>query len=345
MSIWTACAIQPAQPTMEPSPLLTFLAGEFAPAIAGLWPAPHAVFLTAPACRRHLLCLALALADDAHPLDPELILHGPFSRAIRQSLAFPPAGLVRALDRMGETAWSGEDYRRLVERLGDHRAAKVLRHADRISADQVRALGILPPVLLEAGLGRLGLTSGQAQVMVEAVEAIRQTRGDQAPAEAAARWSGAPNPKALLRMAQEDLQPPVPPPPFAGTPRLRPLRSAAEMRDAASRYENCLAGEVDDAVSGNSAYYEWLEPPGAVVELIRDRTFGWVPNQARLARNEAVAEPVRGRILQDLREMGVHVGRSHWQLNHALRRAADPSFSLPPVEAVMAQTFGQADED
>ena len=45
-----------------PSPLLTYLAGEFAPAIAALWPAPHAVFLTAPAERRHLVCLALALA-------------------------------------------------------------------------------------------------------------------------------------------------------------------------------------------------------------------------------------------------------------------------------------------
>ena len=46
-----------AQPV---SPLLAFLAGVHAPAIAHLWPAPHEGFLALPAARRHAAAILAA---------------------------------------------------------------------------------------------------------------------------------------------------------------------------------------------------------------------------------------------------------------------------------------------
>jgi hypothetical protein len=42
------------------SPLLAYLAGDFADAIARIWPAPHGDFFALPAARRHAVALALA---------------------------------------------------------------------------------------------------------------------------------------------------------------------------------------------------------------------------------------------------------------------------------------------
>ena len=54
-----AAAVAPA-----PTSVLKFVARDFAPRIATLWPAPHTDFLGAAAARRHLVCLAVVLGRD-----------------------------------------------------------------------------------------------------------------------------------------------------------------------------------------------------------------------------------------------------------------------------------------
>src|SRR5512143_145656 len=112
MFIWTgARGRASAAASGETTPLLRHLAGSYAPRIAGLWPAPHAAFIGAPADRRHLVCLALSRAEI--PLDPELaerLLAEPLKRAARLAVTEAPAGLARALGHIGETAWAGADY-------------------------------------------------------------------------------------------------------------------------------------------------------------------------------------------------------------------------------------------
>jgi hypothetical protein len=94
----------------EPTPLLTHLAGEFAPRIAALWPAPHAAFVTAAAERRHLVCLALVFCVDDALSSPDDLLNKGLTEAIRLVAPHAPAGLRRALGRLGEVAWSADDY-------------------------------------------------------------------------------------------------------------------------------------------------------------------------------------------------------------------------------------------
>jgi hypothetical protein len=340
MYAWITRANRPPA-TGEASPLLQHLAGEFAPRAAGLWRAPHAAFLTAPAERRHLVCLALALAgESALPCEPNALLELPLGKAIEAGVPGAPDGLKRALGRLGELAWRAADYLRLLRVLGLGIEAKRVRHAAEVTPDQVRALAELPPPLLKAQVGGFGLSAAQARLLAEAHDVIRVNQGDPAAAEAVRRWAGARTAKDLFAAVQDDLSPEVAPAPFAGTARLRPLASKAAIREAAARFRNCLRSRIPYAVRGEAAYFEWTEPPGAVVEIWRDHVYGWRLDEARLARNASVPKPVQEAIVADLRGLGVHVGRTAWTLENALGRAHEPGFVLGAPEADVADCFG-----
>ena len=114
MYVWTGvCA-----PIQEPTPLLRYLAGDFADRINLLWPAPHTPFLTATAARRHLACLAASRSDQARfDLDKALTLS--LKQAVRELIPDAPEGLVRALEHLGEVAWSVEAYAQLLATMAD----------------------------------------------------------------------------------------------------------------------------------------------------------------------------------------------------------------------------------
>lgn len=326
----------------EPSALLTFLAGEFAPRIARQWPDPHAVFMTAPAARRHLVCLALAL-EEAPGL--ETMLHAPMQRAIGHLAApRPPPGLARALGRLGEVAWAAADYRRLFDRLADLHAGKVLRHAERIDAEHVRVLSLLSESLLRGGVGRLGLNADQATILVEAAQLIVDQRGE-AGCALVSRWAAATTLNSLFELIRDDIDPEPPAPPSLSDERFLPLASKAALRDAAIRYSNCLRREIHNAVGGWSAYYEWQGDPGAVIEIYRDPLFGWRLEQARLAKNKPVLGHMRLEIVEALKSSGIHVGRTSWGLRNALEAAAKPGFKLETLDASIGYLCGDDDDE
>lgn len=324
----------------DPSPLLTHIAGEFAAQIAGLWPAPHAVFLTADASRRHLLCLRLAQAGGGD-LDGqvETILHGALKTAIATVVIDPPSGLKRALEHMGETAWPRGAYLKLLELLGHPQAAKALRHAPVLEAEQVGALAALPSVLLDTGLGGLGLSLHQARLVGEVFAALQTRDGAETAAVVGRRWAKAATARDMLGLVEDDLMPELPPPALVGTARLRPLATREAVRDAGRRYRNCLRHQVKWAATGVSIFFEWMGQPRAIVEITRDKLFGWRLEQARLEDNASVPEPTRAAICAELRSMGVHVGRTEWEVMDAIENAAEPRFMLKPVEDQIASYF------
>ena len=334
-------ALRPAQ-TAEPSPLLSFLAGDFAGRVAERWPEPHAVFLTAAAPRRHLVCLALAFNGDAS-IDLDGLLHAPLQRAIPLALGRGAPGLARALERIGETAWTAEDYKRLIDLLDDHHAAKILRHAGGITPSSVRVLHLLPAPLRKVGLGRLELTLDQATLVAESCAALANHHDPDAWASAPLRWARAATPAALLEHIRDDLEPSLPARAVPGSARLVPLATRASMRDAASRYQNCLRGQIRHAAGGWSEFFEWKGDPAAIIEVYRDPLFGWRFEEARLMENKTVPEPTRGEIIAELRRIGVHVGRSDWELNGLLAQACKPDFRLPTAEAQVGERFGDDD--
>lgn len=324
----------------EPSPLLTHIAGEFASQIAGLWPKPHAVFLTTEAPRRHLLCLRLAMGGEGELAAAiETTLHGSFKAAIALALPAAPTGLKRALEHMGETAWPRVAYLKLLDLLAHPQAAKVLRHARSIEAEQVAALDALPRPLLSAGLGGLGLGLDQARLVGEVFEALEARDGSATAAGLARRWANAATAKDMAGLIEDDLMPELPQPAFVGTARLRPLATREALRDAGLRYRNCLRHQVKWAATGTSCFFEWLSQPRAIVEVTRDKLFGWRLEEARLEDNASVPEAVRNAICADLRTMGVHVGRSEWEVMDALENSSEPRFALEPADRAVTNRF------
>jgi hypothetical protein len=330
-----------ASSTLVASPLLRLIAPLYADVLAALWPAPHAPFVTATAARRHLICLMLAAEPlGGPPIDVTRLMDLPMRKAIRLALEdVAPEGLRRALEHLGEIAWAADDYRALVHLLVDPAPAKTLRHAEVITPDLVRALAALPADLREIGGVALRVTPAQAALLAEAHAVLAKRLTPELLAQRITAWGHVPTPKALFALVAEDFRRELPPPPHPGTERLRPLETVAAIRDAARRYRNCLAHYVDHAIDQQSAIYEWLPAPGAVVELTPDAFFGWRLDQARLENNKSVDEATRDAIVAELRGMGVHVGRSAWQIRRALERAASPKFELETVDAAIADYF------
>lgn len=328
--------VVPAPAADQPTSLLDLVAGEFALRVARLWPAPHAEFLTAPAARRHLVCLAMALGRD---VDADVLLNRRTPAAVAAAVGETPAGVARAVTRMGELAWSAEGYRRLLRLLSDPKAAKALRHAEAIGEQTVLQLAAMPaPMSGAAGLA-IKLEARHIELLGEAYAALRMRDGTAAADRIAAGWSRFETPKALFEAVKDDLRPEPAIPPHLGAGRLRPLTTKAQFREAARRYRNCLVDQTPHAASGLSAYYEWMGEPGAMVEICRDHVFGWRLEQARIAGNAPVPEALRDEIVSELALMGVHVGRSGWELERALRNV-DRRWTTPALDEVVAEVFG-----
>ncbi|MEW5687452.1 MAG: hypothetical protein AB1942_21250 [Pseudomonadota bacterium] len=332
-------AAAPVPARTEPSALLKLVAGEFAPAVAAVWPDPHTDFLTATACRRHLVFLTLALGGDVSRLGG-VLLDGRLRDVARVALGEKSPGLERALGRLGETAWQASAYRRLVLLLADPKAGKALRHAESIDQAAILRLALLPPAM-DRALALAGLiTDDAATAVTEAAGAIACRSGVAVADAATARWALIETEAALFEAVREDLYPELPAPPFAGTARLKPLATKAAMRDAARRFSNCLATRVNHAVGGYGAYYEWTEGDGAIVEITRDAIFGWRLEEAKGPDNDLLDKEARAALVAELTSLGVYVGRSGWQLERALCADTGRGWRLPTVAEDLADVFG-----
>ena len=338
MFIWTTRPAH-AEAVGAPSPLLTHLAGDFAPRIAGLWPDPHRPFVEATSERRHLVCLALSRIEGQ--LDAALAsaaLAVSYRGALKRLVPGAPDGLGRALQRLGEVAWPAEDYRRLLDILCQPETCKLVRHAEAISPEWIGGLAALTPTLHRAGLGRAGLTPAQVAVLHELYIALVARDGLDA-AEAAARcWASDTDLAEIFVRAERSIRRPNPRPPFADTDRLRGLRSLAQIDEAGGRYKNCLA-TLNYTGDPDYAYYEWVGEPAVMIELYDDRLFGWSLWQASCVENKPVPAATRHEITFALRLLGVHVGRGAGALEDALDCAARGR-PVASIETIITGCYG-----
>ena len=338
MLIWTPPQVRSVAHG-APTPLLNHLAGEHAARIARLWPAPYLDFLAAPAERRHLLCLAVSL--QAVMVTPELadqLLAWPLRRAVKAAVPQAPAGLTRALTQLGEVAWPAEDYAGLLELLAEPKTARILQHASPIGLDRVRALAGLAAPLRRTGLGGADLGGAQAQLLNEIYAALAARDGEAAADAAAQRWAAANSPADVFARAKVSIRRAPGPDPLAPSPLLRHLGDLEAITEVGGRYANCLAWQeyVGDR---DYAFYEWLGEPGAVIELFDDRLFGWRLNEVKLAKNEVVPPEQRAPIVEGLRQLGVHVGRTSRGVSSALNWAERSDFELDSLDQAIGELF------
>lgn len=304
-------------PALPVTPLLAFLAGAHADAMARIWPAPHEDFLMLPSARRHAAAI--------------LAQRGGYSSARLQWLAarardgelavelfgdHPPGGVMKALSRMGEALWSAEEYAAFIHLFRDEPARQLIRHMTDIRPAILAVVAALPAPLRRPGIvSILGADREATACLVSAWNMALHLRGEAAAAEIAQQFGRAKGAAALFKMALSVIQPsafggtspPVLPAPF------RLVRHVQHLEAFALEMRNCLRDYAPDLASGRMALWIWRGQGGPVaVALWRDAA-GWRLAEARGPDNAEITDEVLAEIVAAVRAAGVRTG-APWQM-------------------------------
>ena len=306
--------IQPRVAANAPAlPLLDFLAGEHAHAIAYLWPKPHTGFYTLPTARRHVAGMVAAGAtakiwdgDRAIAVTIERAKDGELARLIAGDTV---PGLMKALAKCGEQLWSCKDYLQFVELFQTLNGARFLRHAPEIRPSLFGPAAALPEALRVPKVAGVVTTVTAAKALAEAYRIVA-ARGD--PAETARRWGRAKNRAVLFSMAAQDLTPPLfrpmTPPPDLPAP-FEVMTSRKALNALALEFENCLRDYTGDIAAGRMAVYAWRGEPKAAIALRHDAA-GWRLAEAQGHNNDELPEAALREIVCAVEAKGVRVGRA-----------------------------------
>lgn len=314
--------LNPARVT-EATPLLQFLAGPHAGAIASVWPAPHRDFLALPAARRHAAAILLARGErDLAGLALAVERHKDGALAKRLAHGRETAGLMKALARLGETLWTTEQYTRFLGLFDSPRANRILRHMDQIKPEQLAVVHALPSALHEATVVANVPSAGAARDLRLALDLAGRVH-DAASAQSLvkalvkARDTASLFAKAADALAGEVFMGPGAAPdlpvPFAR------VRSASELDKIALQFQNCLRDFKADMVMGRMVAYVWNGPPEIVLALRWDPA-GWRLAEAELCGNEEAPDQALHDVVDALAIAGVRTGPSTFTLASRLRR-------------------------
>lgn len=322
------------------TPLMAFIAGDFAEAVAHVWRAPHGDFFALPAARRHAAAIALARLSHRTMADDEIRRMVEFARdpMVAEALAGQHAqGLMRALSRGGEVLWSRKDYEVFLRLLIDAGANEVLRHMDEVRPAAFAPIAALPPALRVAAVVRAMPGEAAARDLALAFSLAVRMRQGEAGARLARRWASGGDTSVVFRRAVEDLTPDA-----FRSPEMAPRLPAAFERVASRKqlertaldFRNCLADHAVRIAEGRMAVYVWRDQPDVAIALNWD-VAGWRLAEAKLADNLDLEEAHLRRLVAVLQTAGVRTGPSVQALVYRLEdhasgghRAIEPGGSF-----------------
>lgn len=318
------------------TPLLAFLAGGFADAIAQVWPAPHGEFFALPAARRHAAAIALAGRARREISGPELRRLVEYQRdaVVAEAIAGEHAqGLMRALSKAGETLWEPRDYIVFLGLLGEPMAGEVLRHLDLVRPIVFAPIAELPPALRMATIVRAVPSRGAAADLARAFHLAVRMRQPDAAGRIARRWGAGGDTRALFARAQEDLTPDAfrtaDPAPALAVPFLR-VTSRKQLEAVALEFRNCLADHAVRIADGRMAVYVWRGETPAAVALNWDAA-GWRLAEAKAPDNVDLEDALLRHLVQRLEAAGVRTGPSIQSLNSRLDDWANGTTYCHPI--------------
>lgn len=320
------------------TPLLAFVAGEFAETVARVWPAPHGDFFALPAARRHAAAILLAglARRQAAAGDARRLVEFSRDAAVAEALVGDLApGLMRALAKSGELLWRRVEYETFLGLLPEPMANEVLRHLDEVRPAAFAPIVALPPALRVAAIVRVLPCAAAATDLSRAFDlAVRMRRPD-AAARIARRWGSGGDVHAVFRRAQEDLTPDAfrgpDPAPALQSPFVR-VTSRKQLEAAALEFRNCLADHAARIAEGRMAVYVWRVEPAAAVALNWDAA-GWRLAEAKAADNADLEEFQLRELARVLGGHGVRTGPSVQSISHRLDDYINATSYMTPLGA------------
>jgi hypothetical protein len=308
-----------------PSATLVAEAGALAPALARIWPRPHASYFAAEPARRHLAAIIVAWSKgETRHLAAQFDVWS-LRRLISEYLPDAPSGLAEALRKLGDGGFRREDYAALLSLLYEGgEGAKALRHAERIDRGLLNKLTALPASLRRPRIVALLDSVHVAALVARGAKRACGVIDERAMARLADRLERARSSQGLFRMLIDEIGlEQLAPPPVPGADWLRPLASTRDIDHAARRFENCLKGRIPLLLLGRAAYYEVLGEEPAIVEIVRDLHGLWVVGEVRGHANAEITLALWERIRAHLERHGARVrGAKPDALAIALAQAA-----------------------
>jgi hypothetical protein len=297
------------------TPLLAFLAGDFADAIARVWAAPHGEFFALPAARRHAAAILVSgrAARELAPSELRRLVEFQRDALVAEAIAGANAtGVMRALSKAGEQLWRIADYATFMDLLAEPMANEVLRHLDEVRPASFAPIAALPPALRMAPVVRVIPSDLAAADLARAFRIAIRMRSPDAATRLARRWGSGGSVTDVFRRAQEDLTPdafrpadaaPALPAPFARVTTRKQLEALA------LEFRNCLADHAQRIAEGRMAVYAWPGDVPAAVSLNWD-VAGWRLSEAKAANNVDLEEGRLRELVRVLDSVGVRTGPS-----------------------------------
>lgn len=324
------------QPARHATPLLVFIAGSFADAVAQLWPAPHAEFFALPAARRHAAAVLLAGQSERKVGPPELRRLVEYQRdaVVAEALAGAQAqGVMRALAKAGETLWEPHHYGIFLRLLAEPMANEVLRHLDLVRPAAFAPIAELPAALRSAVIVRALPSQAAAADLARAFHLAIRMRQPDAAGRIARRWSAGGDTRAVFLRAQEDLTPDAfraaDPAPVLGASFVR-VTNRKQLESLALEFQNCLADHAVRIADGRMAVYAWRVDPAGAIALNWDAA-GWRLAEAKAPQNVDLEEGQLRELVRHLEAAGVRTGPSVQTLNTRLDDWASNTNYCHPV--------------
>jgi hypothetical protein len=299
-------------PNDAPLGALLSEAGEFAHAIARVYPRPHSAYFAAELSRRRLMALIAERARGEFDRLREPLAVWSLKRLISAYLPFAPDGLAEALRKL-QGAWRRHDYERLFQVLADQKGgAKLLRHAAAIDADLVRRLDMLPVDLRRVRIVALAQNAAMTGLVARGAKRVVKLAGQsEEMAHLGERLERARTRPQLFRMLIEAVGlEQLAPPPIPGSDWFVPLASARQIESAALRFQNCLKGRIPWLLRGCGAYYEIVGDEPAIVEIVRSESGLWMVGEVRGHANVAISASLWSQVRVYLERHGAQVERT-----------------------------------
>ena len=302
------------------------------------YPAVLRRFLTGSPLRRQCMALLMARLDPQNPCDladrlrpliedtdwpnrspTEIISHVMLHRRVRDIMRtlYPDAlGLVRTLAKLSDPL-SVHEYGTLtaLHTEPQHRPRiAALRHLPDIQRYAIPIILALPAPYISLPVLRRLTSLEQAEDLARGIELIKRINPgvtDDAlrisleaslPSTTIRHWT-----KRWLERATEFWMAV----PSVNSSEMIVLRSAAAMRDAARRFQNCLECKIEECALGRAIYIEGRSPACLIeLECLSD---GWVFRSIHGEKNSSVDPATTRTVLKKLHGCGVQIPSRHWQ--------------------------------
>jgi hypothetical protein len=242
----------------------------------------------------HLVALALAHVDgEVSRKLAQILFRGSAGDILDAVIGDRPVGLKRVMRCLPGRVLETESYRRLVRLLADPAACKLLHHAGEIDDATIEAIDDVP-VALRSVVFAMQVSFRDMETLGDGLRYLVR-RGVAANFEdLVADLAHLRQPEQLiakLRSLAEALPLPEGLPPVQ-IAQARRIDDAAELRNLAKRWRNCLENYVEAVDGGTCAIYLWEHADiRAACAVSRCARFGWFLTEVNGPRNADIPAP------------------------------------------------------